>query len=118
MWLVYIIIGLIAGVASGFFGIGGGSILIPALVYLLSCNQHQAQGTSLAAMLPPVFLLAFWKYYSAGNVKIQMAIFISLGVLLGGFFGAIFAHKIADPYLKKLFGFYLLLLSLKMVFGK
>jgi len=118
MWFLYIMVGLIAGVASGFFGIGGGTILIPALVYLLSCTQHQAQGTSLAAILPPVFFLAVLKYHSAGNVKIQMAIFISLGILLGGLFGAIFAHKVPDPYLKKLFGFYLFLLSLKMVFGK
>ncbi len=118
MWYVYILMGLAAGIASGFLGIGGGSILIPALVYIFGLTQHQAQGTTLALMVPPIGLLAAMKYYQQGNVKLNMAAFICLGFFVGGLIGAIFVEKIPDYALKKVFGVFLLLVSLKMVFGK
>lgn len=118
MWHTYIALGLMAGIASGFLGIGGGSILIPVLVYLFGLSQHQAQGTTLAIMVPPIGLLAAWKYYSEGNVKLGMAAFICLGFLVGGLVGAILVHKVPASILKKIFGGFLLLVSLNMILGK
>ena len=118
MWGLYLILGLAAGVTSGFFGIGGATILIPILVFLFGLTQHQAQGTTLAIMVPPIGLLAAMKYYFEGNVKLNMAAFICIGFFLGGLFGAQFAHKVSDPILKKAFGVFLFLASLKMIFGK
>ncbi|UCG34626.1 MAG: sulfite exporter TauE/SafE family protein [Candidatus Omnitrophota bacterium] len=118
MIAAYIILGLVAGIASGFLGIGGGTILIPVLVYMFGLTQHQAQGTTLALMVPPIGLLAAMKYYFEGNVKINMAAFICIGFFVGGLIGALFVHKVSDPHLKKIFGVYLLFISLKMIFGK
>jgi hypothetical protein len=116
--LLFIALGLLAGALSGVFGIGGGTILIPALVFLLGFTQHQAQGTTLAAMVPPIGLLAAWKYWQAGNVKIASAAFICAGFFIGGLLGAILAQHISEPLLKKLFGVFLMLVSLTMIFGK
>lgn len=115
---LYIILGLVAGVFGGMFGIGGGTILIPALVYLFGLTQHQAQGTTLAIMVPPIGLLAAWKYWQAGNIKLSIAGLICLGFFVGGLLGANLIHNVSDPALKKLFGFYLLLISLRMIFTK
>ena len=118
MWYTYIALGLGAGIASGFLGIGGGAILIPVMVYMFGLTQHQAQGTTLALMIPPIGLLAAWKYYSEGNVKLNMAAFICIGFLFGALIGAIFVHKVPAPILKKVFGIFLFLISLKMILGK
>ena len=118
MWYTYIALGLGAGIASGFLGIGGGAILIPVLVYLFGLTQHQAQGTTLAIMIPPIGLLAAWKYYIDGNVKLNMAAFICIGFLVGGLIGAIFVHKVPAPILKKVFGVFLFLISINMILGK
>lgn len=114
----YILTGIVVGVASGFFGGGGGVILIPILVYLYGLNQHTAQGTSLAALLLPVAIFAVFKYNEQNNVKISMAIFIALGVLLGAYFGAVAVHYVSDPSLKKIFGLFLLATSIKILLGK
>lgn len=115
---LYIILGLVAGVFGGMFGIGGGTILIPALVFLFGLTQHQAQGTTLAIMIPPIGLLAAWRYWQAGNVKLGMAGFICLGFFFGGLLGADFIHYVSDPVLKKLFGIYLLFVSLRMILAR
>ena len=114
--LLYILVGLIGGVASGFFGIGGGIILVPALVLLFGLTQHQAQGTTLALMLPPIGLLAALKYYSEGNVNIKIAAFICLGFLFGGYLGAVLVHHVPDTTLKRVFGYILFFISLKFMF--
>lgn len=116
--LLYIILGIVAGIFGGMFGIGGGTILIPVLVYLFGLTQHQAQGTTLAIMVPPIGLLAAWRYWQAGNVKLSMAAFICAGFFVGGLIGANLIHNVSDPMLKKLFGFYLLFISAKMIFSK
>lgn len=118
MWLVYVALGVVAGTAAGLFGIGGGIILIPAMVFLFGLTEHQAQGTTLAILVPPIGILAAIKYYMEGNVKIGMAVFICLGFLFGGLIGAHFAHKIPDLILKRLFGVLMLILSLKMILSK
>lgn len=115
---IYITIGLVAGIFGGMFGIGGATILIPALVYVAHLTQHQAQGTALAALLPPVGLLAFLRYYHAGNVKLSLAGFICIGFFLGGLIGANFVQGVPEPMLRKLFGYYLLFIAAKMIFSR
>ncbi|MFH1190432.1 MAG: sulfite exporter TauE/SafE family protein [Candidatus Omnitrophota bacterium] len=116
--LAYLAIGLLTGIFSGLLGIGGGIIIIPALIYGFGLTQHQAQGTSLAMMVPPITLLAAWRYYRGGNVKIDMAIFIAVGFAIGGLLGADIVHKIPDALVKRAFGVVLLVVSLRMVFFK
>lgn len=116
--ILYVVLGLVAGVFGGMFGIGGGTILIPALVYLFGLTQHQAQGTTLAILVPPIGFLAALRYWQAGNVKISMAGFICLGFFLGGLLGANFVQNLSDPLLKRLFGIYLLFVSVEMILGK
>ncbi len=116
--LLYIILGLVAGIFSGVFGLGGGTILIPVLVYLFGLSQHQAQGTTLAIMVPPIGLLAALRYYTSGNVKLGMAGFICLGFFFGGLIGANFVQNLSDPFLKRLFGIFLLFVSMEMILGK
>jgi len=116
MW--YLALGLAAGIFSGFLGLGGGAVVVPALVYLFGFTQHQAQGTTLAMMVPPIGLLAAMKYYSQGNVKVSIAAWMCAGFFIGGLIGAQLVHKIPDPVLKRCFGSFLLLVSLKMIFGK
>jgi len=115
---LFIGIGFIAGIFGGLFGIGGASITIPALVYLAGFTQHQAQGTILAAMVPPIGLLAALRYWQAGNVKIGVAALLCAGFFVGGYIGASFVQNIPEPILKKAFGIFLLLISLKMILGK
>ena len=118
MVVSYLLLGLAAGAAGGFLGIGSGTIVIPALIYLFGFSQHQAQGTSLAMMVPPIALLAALRYYYSGNVNIKIAVFLCLGFFLGGFLGATFAHRVCDLTLKRIFGAYLALVALKMILGK
>jgi uncharacterized membrane protein YfcA len=116
--ILYIALGLIAGAFGGMFGIGGGTILIPALVYLFGLTQHQAQGTTLAILVPPIGLLAALRYWQAGNVKLSIAGFICIGFFIGGLLGANVVHGISEPMLKKLFGVYLLFIAIRMIFAK
>jgi len=116
--LSYIVLGLVAGIFGGIFGIGGGTILIPALVFLFGLTQHQAQGTTLAVMIPPIGLLAALRYYYSGNVKLGMAGFICLGFFFGGLIGANMVQNLPDPALKKIFGIFLLLVSIEMILSK
>ena len=118
MLLTYIILGLIAGTASGFLGIGGGTIIIPALVYLCGFSQHQAQGTTLAMMIPPIGLLAALSYYYSGNVNIKVAAILCAGFFIGGFLGAVAVKTIPDLTLRRIFGIFLAVVAVKMVLGK
>jgi len=113
--LLFLLLGILTGIFSGFFGIGGGTILIPAFVFLLGMTQHQAQGTSLAIMIPPIGLLAALKYYYSGNVNLPVAIFVCIGFFFGGFLGASLAHLIPNFLLKKIFAILLLFAGLRML---
>jgi len=115
---LFILLGLVAGIFSGVFGVGGATILIPILVFLCGFSQHLAQGTTLAAMVPPIGLLAAWKYWQSGNVKLSVAGFICIGFFIGGYIGASFIQNVPEPLLKKAFGVFLLLVSLNMILGK
>jgi uncharacterized membrane protein YfcA len=114
----FVLVGLAAGICGGFFGIGGAVVMIPCLVFIFGFSQHQAQGTTLAAMVPPIGLLAAIKYYSQGHVKIWPAAAIALGFFFGGYLGSMLVGKIPDLMLKKMFGFFLLLISLRLIFVK
>ena len=114
--ILLFLIGLAAGALSGLLGVGGATILIPALIIIYKMSQHMSQGTSLAALLLPVGLLAVMKYWQAGNVNIKFAALIAIGFLVGGYFGAAYAQPMADETLRKLFGLYLLIISLRMLF--
>lgn len=115
---LYIILGLVAGTLSGLVGIGGGIIIIPALVYFFGFTQHQAQGTTLALMVPPIGILAAWTYYTQGHVDLKIAGLICVGFIVGGYFGAKLAVGIPNAILQKVFGGFLLLIALKMLFTK
>ena len=110
-------IGLAAGMLSGLIGIGGGIIMVPMLL-LLGFTQQQAQGTSLAALLPPVTLFAVINYHKAGFIDWRYAILISLVFVIGGYFGSKIAVNIDQRTLKKIFGFVLLVVAGRMIFGK
>ncbi|MFA5085958.1 MAG: sulfite exporter TauE/SafE family protein, partial [Candidatus Omnitrophota bacterium] len=97
-----------------FMGLGGGVLLAPALVYIFGLTQHQAQGTSLAVMVPPITLLAAIKYYHSGNVRLDIAVFIALGFIAGSLVGATVVHGVPDAALKKIFGLILMLIGIKM----
>lgn len=117
-FMLFILLGVIAGIASGFMGIGGGLIMVPALVLLFGFNQHLAQGTSLAVMIPPVGLLAAYRYWIGGNVNLTAAMWICLGFVLGGWGGAQVAQHIPASILRKMFGTLLLIVSIRMIFWK
>ena len=114
--IAYIFLGVISGTLSGLIGIGGGIIIIPALVFLFLLSQHTPQGTTLALMVPPIGLLAALNYYQHGYVNLKIAAFICIGFFLGGWLGANFATSLSNAVLEKVFGFLLLLISLKMLF--
>jgi len=116
--LLLVLLGLAAGTLSGLVGIGGGIIIIPALVLLFGLTQHQAQGTTLALLIPPIGILAAWTYYKQGFVDIRIALFIILGFVAGSYFGAKIATRLNEATLERVFGVVLLLIALKMIVGK
>ena len=111
-------LGLLAGILSGLLGIGGGILIIPALVFVVGLTQRQAQGTTLALMVPPIGLLAAWTYYKQGHVDLKIAALICLGFFFGGLLGAKLAGVVSATMLKKLFGAALLITALKMILAK
>lgn len=113
-----VLLGLFAGTLSGFLGIGGGLIMIPALVYLFGYSQHLAQGTSLAVMVLPIGLLAAYRYWLSGHVHIPTALWICAGFFLGGFLGAHAAHGLSALAMRRAFGIFLFLVSIRMVIGR
>ncbi len=116
--LLLILVGLAAGLLGGTLGVGGGIIVIPALVFLFGFSQHTAQGTTLAFMLPPVTFLATWNYWKHGQVKWQYALILSLTFLIGAYVGSNFVMEIPDKVLKKVIGILLLFVAIKMIFSK
>lgn len=102
--LLLLLVGLIAGVAAGFFGIGGGLVIVPALVYILGFSQHKATGTSLVCLLPPLGIGAVYEYSKKGNIDVRAAIIIATMLLIGGWFGGKYANKMSGPHLSLAFG--------------
>jgi uncharacterized membrane protein YfcA len=115
-WYFMFGVGLLAGVASGLFGIGGGLVIVPALVALLHYDQKRAVGTSLAALLPPVGLGAVLSYYDAGKIELASAAFIACGLVFGAFAGARIALGLPSTTVKRLYGVFLLIVSMRFMF--
>lgn len=111
-----IIIGFAAGMLGGMIGIGGGLIIVPALVYFLSFSQHKAQGTSLGLLILPVAILGVLNYYKKGYVDPKVVGLLALGFVAGSFLGSKWALSLPQDALKKVFAVFLLLLSIKMLF--
>lgn len=114
--LILCAIGLLAGMLSGMIGIGGGVVIVPALVYFLGLNQLEAQGTSVALMLPPIGILAAMNYYKSGNLDWRYALVIALTFVIGGYFGSKISLSLPQAALKKIFGGVLMFVAVKMIF--
>ena len=113
-----IVIGLAAGFLGGLMGVGGGIIIVPALVIFLSFTQQQAQATSLAVLLLPVQILAVINYYKAGFVNVKVAAVIVIASVIGMYYGSSLALQLPSDTLKKVFGGFIILVGLKFLFGK
>jgi len=116
--IILLLIGLAAGIASGILGIGGGILVIPALVYLLNYSQKAAQGTSLGLLLPPIGLLAVLNYYQAGYVNLKAAGIMIVTFMIGSYLSSKFAVNLPDTVIKKVFAVFLLFYAVKLFFGK
>ena len=126
-FIALLFIGLFAGIASGYVGIGGGIIIIPSLIYFLGLGQHQAQGVSLALMLPPIGVLAFYKYYQSGSFNLEIegqiietklliyALIMAVFFVIGGWLGAKWSLKTPVHVVKLVFGSFMLYASIKMI---
>ena len=114
--IIIILTGLAAGILGGMVGIGGGIIIVPALVYFLAFSQHQAQGTSLALMLFPVGILGVINYYKKGYVDFRYAGLLAIGFVVGSYLGSKFSLSLPQLTVKKIFAVLMLMVALKMLF--
>jgi uncharacterized protein len=115
--LLFVLIGLGGGVASGFFGVGGGIVIVPALIYWAGFTQHRATGTSLAVLLPPIGLAATIEYWRNGNVDLRAAMIIAAMMVAGSWVGARFANEISGPKLRLAFGIFITVLGFYLMVG-
>jgi uncharacterized membrane protein YfcA len=116
-WLMFVIIGIFGGVASGLFGVGGGIVIVPALIYWAGFSQHKATGTSLAVLLPPIGLAATFEYYRNGNVDIRAAMILAVAMFVGAWGGALLANQIKGPHLRLIFGLFVSCVGVYIVYG-
>jgi uncharacterized membrane protein YfcA len=114
--LILVIIGVAAGILGGLVGVGGGIIIVPALVYFLSFSQKSAQGTSLGLLLLPVGIFGVLQYYKQGHVDLRVVAIIAVGFLAGSYFGSKIALSLPQETVKKIFAIMLLLIAVKMLF--
>lgn len=116
--IAFIALGAVAGVLSGLIGIGGGVMIVPALVFLFHFSQHRAEGTTLALMIPPIGVLAVMPYYRNGHVDVGAAALICLGFVFGGWAGGHWANSLSTVTLQRVFGVTLLVLGARMLWTK
>jgi uncharacterized membrane protein YfcA len=116
-WAVLLVIGTLGGIAAGLFGVGGGLVVVPALIYWGGFSQHRATGTSLAVLLPPIGLAAALEYYRHGNVDVRAAILVAAGMFVGGWFGAHLANEMKGPHLRLAFGVFVFAMGLYLIHG-
>ena len=114
--LILLLIGLAAGVLSGVIGIGGGIVIVPALVYFIGFSQRTAQGTSLAILLLPIGLLGVIQFYKAGYVDVRVTAVIALAFFVGSYFGSRIALTVPQEILKKSFAVLIIVIGIKMLF--
>jgi uncharacterized membrane protein YfcA len=115
--LILLSIGLGAGMLSGFVGIGGGVIIVPALVFLLGLSQHEAQGTSLFVLVMPVVFLALTNYWKTGNVNWKYGLIIAIAFIIGGYFGSKLSLKLSPQIVKLVFGLLMAYVSFQLIFS-
>jgi uncharacterized membrane protein YfcA len=115
-YVFYVLIGIIGGVLSGLFGVGGGVVIVPMLVMAFGFSEHMAQGTMLATFVLPTFAFAAWKYYQAGHMNIPAAILVSLGMMIGSMLSASHVQNMPAPLLKVLFGILMVAMGVKLIF--
>ena len=113
--IILIIIGFAAGMLSGLVGVGGGLIIVPALVYFLAFSQKEAQGTSLGILLLPVGILAVMQYYQKGYIDLKVVLIVSTGFVIGGWFGSKMAVALPVVTIKKIFAIFMLITAFKML---
>jgi len=116
--LLLILTGLVTGAFAGLMGLGGGLILIPALVFIFGFSQQMANGTSLAVMLPPIGMFAAYNYYKAGQVNLKYALILAAAFMIGSYFTSAWAVKIPETTLRKIFSIFLFLVAIRMFFSK
>jgi uncharacterized membrane protein YfcA len=116
--LILAIIGICAGLIAGSMGVGGGIIIVPALVFFYGMTQHDAQGTSLAVLLFPVGLLAVWNYHKKGYINFKFALILVIAFVAGSYLGSLLAVNLPAKILKKLFGVLMLIAGIKMILEK
>jgi uncharacterized membrane protein YfcA len=114
--LILLLIGLVAGMLSGMVGIGGGIVIVPALIFFLAFSQKTAQGTSLGLLLLPAGILGAMQYYKQGHIDIKVVVVLAIGFILGNLFGSKIALSISDEKLKKVFAIFIMLVAIKMLF--
>lgn len=115
--LILILIGITAGMLSGFVGVGGGVVIVPALIYFFGLSQMEAQGTSLFLMLPPIGILAVMNYYKTGNVNLWYGIIIASAFVIGGYFGSKISLRISPYLVKIIFGTFMVYVAFKMIYS-
>lgn len=113
--VILMFIGLSAGILSGFIGVGGGIIIVPALIFFLGLTQHQAQGTSLFVLVMPVVILAVLNYWKSGNVNWQFGLIIAATFVVGGYFGSKLSLKLSPGIVKLVFGVIMAYLSVRLI---
>lgn len=114
--LLLLLVGLLSGALSGLIGVGGGIIIVPALILILGYSQQQAQGASLGLLLLPVGLLAVWNYYKKGFIDIKVVLIMSVAFIIGGWLGSKIALNISQTALKRVFAVILIGVATKMLF--
>ena len=114
--LILIVVGIAAGILGGLVGIGGGIIIVPSLIYFLSFSQKSAQGTSLGLLLLPVGILGVLEYYKQGHVDLKIVAILSVGFLVGSYFGSKVALSLPQDTVKKIFAILLIIIAIKMLF--
>jgi uncharacterized protein len=114
--LIIILVGLVAGMLSGLVGIGGGIIIVPALIFFLGFSQHQAQGTSLGILLLPAGIFAALNYYKQGYIDIKVVTLLFLGFVAGGYIGSKISLSLSEAAVKKIFAVVLIFIAGKMLF--
>lgn len=117
-FIILVLIGLVAGVIAGMLGIGGGLIIVPALIYFAGFREHEAIGTSLAVLLPPIGLFASYNFYMKGYVNVKYALIIAVTFMLASYFSSKFTVNLPENIVRKSFSIFLFLVAIKMFFSR
>jgi len=115
--LIYMAIGLAGGITGGLFGVGGGIVIVPMLIYWAGFSQHKATGTSLAVLLPPIGLAAVLEYYRNGNVDVRAGLVMAGTMFVGLWLGALLANRMRGPHLRLAFGVFVVLMGFYLIHG-